>query len=161
MKLKFLLSIKVENEHLIFDPLKIELFMKKISLLFMATGIFWASSCGNTEEVKTDMPMAETVSPEIGPAQELGATVDAAADTLSQQVNQAATETKSKAGTVVEEVKQEVKNASNMIKAETNKAAEKVNTAAKEAAQATKDAAAKAAEKVENTAKDTKEKLKK
>jgi hypothetical protein len=140
---------------------KILLKMKKISLLFAATGILFISSCGNTEESKTETPPVETVAPTVGPAQEAGAAIDAATDSAKNKVAATASEVKEGAGKVVEDAKQGVKDAATAVKAEANKAATKVDVAATKATEATKAGAAKVAGKVEDAAKSTKEALKK
>ena len=98
--------------------------MKKISLLFAASAMLFVSSCGNTEEVKTESQEVETVAPEMGAAQEAGAAIDAAADTAKAAVDQTATEAKTEVKEVVADAKKEVKDAAKVVKEEANKAAQ-------------------------------------
>lgn len=130
--------------------------MKKISLVCTAAVLVLFTACGNTEEVTTEQVPVATVEPEIGPAQEMGAKIDAAADSVKADVKQSKEELAQAADTA----KKNLKTTAEKVKTETNKAATEVKNAAVRASEAVKKESNKAAEEVKKAAKDLKNDLK-
>lgn len=131
--------------------------MKKMSLCLATLGLLFFSACGEAQQTQTDTPFAETVAPEIGPAQQLGKNIDDAADTVKADLKQ----TKTEAGQAVDTAKKDLKQATDKIKSETNKAADKVAQTAKKASETIKKETNKAADNVKKAAKDVKKDLSK
>lgn len=131
--------------------------MKKISLSLAALGLMVFCACGESRQEQTDTPFAATVAPEIGPAQQLGKNIDAAADTVKEDLKQ----TKTEVGQAMDTAKKDLKQATDKIKSETNKAADKVAHTAKKASETIKKETSKAADNVKKAAKDVKKDLSK
>lgn len=134
---------------------KLKQYMKKASLLIAVSCLIGFSACGNTENVKSEQPLAETVAPEIGPAQEIGAKLDNLADSIQADAKQ----TKTEAGQAIDTAKKGVKKAAVAVKETSVKVAKKVAETAKDASHEIKTETNKAAKKVQKAAKDVKKDL--